>query len=180
MFLIINVLCALSGALADGEFDEQFSRINMRIQNIRDILQENHILALYKDLNSVQELMNHINAEVASLESAASHQMEGHSPLETKEAEVALKTTDKIIEKLALLDTKLVNVDDREILDKIEAYVLKMDEIDNFLRKLAKSSKEDLEKFDKHIKDSHGHFWIWTMCITSIVLLLLSWKMLIK
>jgi hypothetical protein len=163
-----------------GNFDEQFSRIQTRITNIRMILEENHILTIYKDLNSLQELLNHINSEISALESAASHQTEGHGPLETKEAEIALKITDKIIEKLALLDTKLVNVDDREVLDKIEEYVLKMDEIDNFLRKVAKNTKENLEKFDKHVKESHGHFWIWTMCIVSAVLLLGSWRMLIK
>lgn len=162
---------------AEGEFDEQFIQIESKLQEIKNIIQENHVLSLYKDLNSLQELLNHINGEVAALEAAASHQVEGHSPLEVKEAEVTLKVTDQIIEKLALLDTKLINVDDREILDKIEEYVLKMDDIDNVLRKIAKANKEDLEKFEKHIKESHGHYWIWVMCSVTGVLIAISWKM---
>ena len=179
MFLVLYGFIALR-QVAGNEYDEQLSKINMRIENIRTTLNENHIITVYKDLNSLQELMKHIVSEVSDLESIASHQMEGHAPLETKDAEVALTTTDKIIEKLGHLNTKLANADDSEILDKIEDYVSKIDEIDNFLRKLAKSSKENLEHFDKHIQDSHGHFWILTMSTTSIVFILISWKMLIK
>ena len=172
--LLLFVL--VSQIAAEGEFDEQLTQIENKLQEIKSIIQENHVLTLYKDLNSLQELLNHINGEVASLEAAASQQVEGHSPLEVREAELALKTSDSIIEKLALLDTKLINVDDREILDKIEEYVLKMDDIDNVLRKIAKGSKEDLEKFEKHVKESHGHYWIWVMFSVTGVLTAISWK----
>ena len=180
MFLAFVRFVVLCQVIAQSGIDEQLSRIYMRIENIRDVLNENHILAVYKDLNSLQELMNHINSEVAALESAASHQLEGHDPLQSREAEVALTTTDKIIEKLSLLDTKLVTVDDHEILNKIENQVLKMDEIDNFLQQLSNTSKENLIHFAENIKDTHGHFWIWTMSSTSLIFVLLSLKMLIK
>lgn len=167
-------LIFLAQTFAENEYDEQFARIEDQIKEIKNIIYENHVLLLYKDLNSLQELLSHINGEISTLEAAASRQIEGHSPLEVNEAEVTLKSTDKIVEKLALLDTKLINVDDREILDKIEEYVLKMDEIDNALRKIAKATKEDLEKFENHIKESHGHYWIYVMCLVTAVLVLLT------
>ena len=73
-----------------------------------------------------------------------------------------------------MLDTKLINFDDRGLLDKIEEYALKMDEYDNSLRKYSKNLKEKIEKFNRHIKNDHRHYWLITIAIITGIIIFFS------
>ncbi|OMJ91733.1 hypothetical protein SteCoe_5631 [Stentor coeruleus] len=154
--------------------DERLENISRNIASLKYLAEESFITHLYKELNSLQETMNNINAEISNLDTMAGNQLEHHAPLNIKEAEITIKTTDRIIEKLALMDTKLINIDDREILDKIEEYVLKMDEFDNYLRKGGRDFKEKIQKFTNHIKDKHSHIYLIMLSIFIGLILMLS------
>ena len=163
----------------DSETSSRIENMEKMLKEISSLVQDSYIFKIYTEINGLQELIGNINSEIGALEQISNSQMEDNSPFNIKEAEFVIKTSDKIIEKLAVLDTKLINVNDKELLDKIEEYVLKMDAYDNHLRKTGKKIKEKIEKFKDHIKDEHRHYWLVALCGVIMIVIVISWRKLV-
>ena len=102
----------------DSETSSRIENMEKMLKEISSLVQDSYIFKIYTEINGLQELIGNINSEIGALEQISNSQMEDNSPFNIKEAEFVIKTSDKIIEKLAVLDTKLINVNDKELLVK--------------------------------------------------------------
>lgn len=166
--------------LAEEDVQVSLDRVISKFQELNSLFEYSYLYDIYKEVNGLQEAISNVNSEIAALEQMANTQLEHHRPLDIKDAELAMRFSDKIIEKLALLDTRLINVNDRELLDKIEESVLKMDEYDNELRKSAKKFKENLDNFNRHIKNDHRHYWLVAISLATVLLIAVSLRLISK
>ena len=178
--MILIILFQIVLSQDDFNFTTRIAGITNSFGEIRDMFENSYAHSIYLEINELQELMININSELAKLEVVVDAQTEHHSPLDIRSAEVTMRMSDQIIEKLALLDTRIININDRQILDKIEEYVLKMDEYDNYLRKSSKKLKEKLEKFKGHIKDDHRHYWLVMISAVTGIAIAISWRIISK
>jgi chaperonin cofactor prefoldin len=176
----IILLTLIQAYKASESLETRLKKVSSTIHEIKTLTDDFYIQSIYKEILSIQNTLKLIQSEIIVLDNISNSQMEHHSPFSMKEVESTIKVSDGIVEKIAVLDTKLINVDDREILDKLEDYVLNMDKFDGFLRKNSRKLKERIEKFNKHIKDDHGHYWLGVMTGTIAGLLLWSWWTLYK
>lgn len=131
--------------------------MSLVVKKLKTDVQESFITKLYSDINNLKDELTNIGSSIDSLESSAIEATQDHQKFDFGKVDDGVKIVEKINEGIAILEARLVILDDRDITQKIDDTMEALDNYDREVRGITYKVKDELEELEKLVKSDKRH-----------------------
>ncbi|CAG9320438.1 unnamed protein product [Blepharisma stoltei] len=154
---------------------KELKEVSQLIKALKSSTQNSYILSLQTELNSLKDEMAKIGSSLESLEKSSIDATQDHQVLDFSKVDDGIKTIEKLNENIAVLEARMIILDDRNITQKMDDSMELVDNYDREIRSTTYRVKEQLEEMEAIIKKDKRHYWIYGFVGAMTLAVLISW-----
>jgi len=162
------------------ELGNQLGEVADLVHELRDITSDTYITKLTSEINVLKEEILKVTSSVDFFEEAINDLYTQKETFDSNRADEVIKSVASLVEKVSVLEGKLINLDDKELIDKIEEAMKGIASSDTQIKNTVYKLKEQTEYLESLVNKDTKFFWVYFLIGLIGVGLFLSWRILDK